>query len=56
MREKYPYSERIQRDSEYLSIFSPNAGKCGPGIFLVNVLNQTVNVYIGNVLGRLYAF
>ena len=26
----FPHLERIRRDTEYLSIFSPNAGKYGP--------------------------
>ena len=41
LHEKYPYSEffwsdifqrldRIQKDTDYLSVFSPNAGKYGP--------------------------
>ena len=25
----FPHSDRIQIDTEYLSVFSPNAGKCG---------------------------
>ena len=26
----FPHSDWIQRDNPYLSVFSPNAGKCGP--------------------------
>ena len=26
----FPYLDRIQKDTEYLSIFIPNAGKYGP--------------------------
>ena len=26
----FPHLDRIQRDTEYLSLFSPNAGKYGP--------------------------
>ena len=26
----FPHSDGIRRDTEYLSVFSPNAGKCGP--------------------------
>ena len=25
-----PYSDWIQRDTKYVSVFIPNAGKCGP--------------------------
>ena len=28
----FPHSDRIRRDTEYLSLFSPNAGKYGPEI------------------------
>ena len=27
-----PHSDWIQRDAEYLSVFSPNAGKCGKNV------------------------
>ena len=26
----FPHSDRIRRDTKYLSVFSPNAGKYGP--------------------------
>ena len=26
----FPHSDWIRRDTPYLSVFSPNAGKCGP--------------------------
>ena len=26
----FPHSDRMRRDTEYLYLFSPNAGKCGP--------------------------
>ena len=26
----FPHSDRILKDTEYLSVFSPNEGKCGP--------------------------
>ena len=26
----FPHSDRIRRDTDYLSVFSPNAGKYGP--------------------------
>ena len=28
----FPHSDWIRRDTEYLSIFSPNAGKCGKNV------------------------
>ena len=34
----FPYSGWIQRDTPYLSVFSPNAGKCGPESFRIRTL------------------
>ena len=34
----FPHSGWIQRDTPYLSVFSPNAGKCGPESFRIRTL------------------
>ena len=35
----FPHLDRIRRDMEYLSIFSPNVGKCRPECLRIRTLS-----------------
>ena len=44
----FPYSDWIQKDAPYLSVFIPNVGKHGSEKFRIWVLFTQCELYIGN--------